>query len=210
MADTKISALPASTVPLAGTEVLPIVQSSATKQVSIANLTAGRIQTSNGILQGTAATGYNYTANTPAAGMTSQLLNWYEEGTWTPVIAGSTTAGTYELTASLIGTYTRIGRQVTLQCTLNTAASVTGGGVGNLIMKGIPFAKAANTLSYAAVSSGGLGYTAGGTLFVTFGTSASTSDLYFTLSVANTGVAFQSINLIGASKAINFCLTYWV
>jgi hypothetical protein len=42
MADTKISALPASSTPLAGTEVLPIVQSSATKQVSVANLTAGR------------------------------------------------------------------------------------------------------------------------------------------------------------------------
>ena len=42
MADSKISALPASTTPLAGTEVLPIVQSGATKQVSVANLTAGR------------------------------------------------------------------------------------------------------------------------------------------------------------------------
>lgn len=42
MADVKISGLPASTVPLAGTEVLPIVQSSATRQVSVANLTAGR------------------------------------------------------------------------------------------------------------------------------------------------------------------------
>jgi len=42
MADTKISGLPASTVPLAGTEVLPIVQGSTTKQVSVANLTAGR------------------------------------------------------------------------------------------------------------------------------------------------------------------------
>lgn len=42
MADVKISALPASTTPLAGTEVLPIVQSSTTKQVSVANLTAGR------------------------------------------------------------------------------------------------------------------------------------------------------------------------
>jgi hypothetical protein len=42
MADSKISALPASTTPLAGTEVLPIVQSSTTKQVSIANVTAGR------------------------------------------------------------------------------------------------------------------------------------------------------------------------
>jgi hypothetical protein len=42
MADTKISALPASTTPLAGTEVLPIVQSGVTRQVSVANLTAGR------------------------------------------------------------------------------------------------------------------------------------------------------------------------
>jgi hypothetical protein len=42
MADVKISGLPASTTPLAGTEVLPIVQSGVTKQVSIANVTAGR------------------------------------------------------------------------------------------------------------------------------------------------------------------------
>lgn len=42
MADTKISALTASTVPLAGTEVLPIVQDGTTKKVSVANLTAGR------------------------------------------------------------------------------------------------------------------------------------------------------------------------
>jgi hypothetical protein len=42
MADAKISALPASTTPLAGTEVLPIVQSSTTKKVSVENLTAGR------------------------------------------------------------------------------------------------------------------------------------------------------------------------
>lgn len=42
MADVKISNLPASTTPLAGTEVLPIVQSGATKQVAVNNLTAGR------------------------------------------------------------------------------------------------------------------------------------------------------------------------
>jgi hypothetical protein len=42
MADVKISALPAATTPLGGTEVLPIVQSSTTKKVSIADVTAGR------------------------------------------------------------------------------------------------------------------------------------------------------------------------
>lgn len=42
MANTKISALTTATIPAVGSEVLPIVQSSATKQISIANLTAGR------------------------------------------------------------------------------------------------------------------------------------------------------------------------
>jgi hypothetical protein len=42
MADVKISGLPASTTPLAGTEVLPIVQGGATKQVSVDNLTTGK------------------------------------------------------------------------------------------------------------------------------------------------------------------------
>lgn len=42
MADVKISGLPAATTPVAGTEVLPIVQSGVTKQVSITNLTSGK------------------------------------------------------------------------------------------------------------------------------------------------------------------------
>lgn len=42
MSDKKISQLPASTTPLAGTEVLPIVQSGSTRQVTIDNLTAGK------------------------------------------------------------------------------------------------------------------------------------------------------------------------
>jgi hypothetical protein len=42
MADKKISQLTNATTPLAGTEVLPIVQSGSTVKVSVANLTAGR------------------------------------------------------------------------------------------------------------------------------------------------------------------------
>ena len=42
MADLKISALPAATVPLAGTEVLPIVQSGSTVKVTVDNLTTGK------------------------------------------------------------------------------------------------------------------------------------------------------------------------
>jgi hypothetical protein len=42
MADLKISALTGATTPLAGTEVLPIVQGGSTVKVAVSNLTAGR------------------------------------------------------------------------------------------------------------------------------------------------------------------------
>lgn len=42
MADKKISQLAAATTPLAGTELVPIVQGGATKQVAVTDLTAGR------------------------------------------------------------------------------------------------------------------------------------------------------------------------
>ena len=80
MADTKISALPVSTTPLAGTEVLPIVQSSSTVQVSVANLTAGRavatgaltvtgaatVSTTLGVTGTISGTGYSFSGSAPA------------------------------------------------------------------------------------------------------------------------------------------------
>jgi len=59
MADAKISALTAATTPLAGTEVLPIVQSGTTKKVSVANLTAGRVV---GMLRGNIEGAYDAAA----------------------------------------------------------------------------------------------------------------------------------------------------
>ena len=69
MADLKISALTASTTPLAGTEVLPIVQSSTTKQVSVANLTAGRaVSAASLTTTGNAAIGTSLTTQTTITG----------------------------------------------------------------------------------------------------------------------------------------------
>lgn len=49
MADKKISALTAATTPLAGTEVLPIVQGGSTVKVSVNNLTAGKTVQAQGL-----------------------------------------------------------------------------------------------------------------------------------------------------------------
>ena len=50
MADKKISALTGATTPLAGSEVLPIVQGGSTVKVSVANLTAGRSTSASEII----------------------------------------------------------------------------------------------------------------------------------------------------------------
>jgi hypothetical protein len=150
MADTKISALPASTTPLAGTEVLPIVQSGVTRQVSIANLTAGRAISGSSVtastgnfVVGTSGQGIDFSANIPAAGMTSELFNWYEEGTFTPTIIGTTTAGTgtYSLQT---GTYTRTGRVVRFNVAITWSAHT---GTGNMDIAGLPFTASATANS---------------------------------------------------------------
>lgn len=224
MANSKISALTSATTPLAGTETLPIVQSSTTKQVSVANVTAGRtvdvnillanstnvdgnwkvqanasssgvtgvgvnnnggygayltydntgrysgggaglrniantpiyIETNNTIIgkfdtsgnyvPSTAAKGIDFTANTPAAGMTSQLLNWYEQGTWTPTVTAN--VGTILTLGTVVGSYTRIGRQVTVMfdCTI----TLNGTGASYIKVAGIPFA----SVTYVASGAG--------------------------------------------------------
>jgi hypothetical protein len=85
------------------------------------------------LIQGTAAKGINFTANTPAAGMTSQLLNWYEEGNYTPTItAFSGSLTTYTASAK----YTRIGRQVTVTLVVSIT---TNGTAATLIRATLPF-----------------------------------------------------------------------
>ena len=97
---------------------------------------AGQLRILNdNLLISTAAKGVNFTANTPAAGMTSQLLNWYEEGTWTPNQGGGLTViGAF--TSS--GKYTRIGRNVIVSGTVTGATSVALAAAG-IITTNLPF-----------------------------------------------------------------------
>jgi hypothetical protein len=68
MADKKISALTGATTPLAGSEVLPIVQSGATVKVSVADLTAGRATSALSYAAGNNI-GFNNTAPLLYSGM---------------------------------------------------------------------------------------------------------------------------------------------
>jgi len=92
----------------------------------------GDVQMSTGnLVVGTSGKGINFSANTHAAGMTSELLNWYEEGTWTPADASG--AG---LSLTATGTYTRIGRMVMAQFDITYPSTAS---TANTVISGLPF-----------------------------------------------------------------------
>jgi hypothetical protein len=149
MADTKISALTASTTPLAGTEVLPIVQGGVTKQVSVANLTAGRALsateltlTTGNLVIGTAGKGIDFSADGQAAGMTSELLDDYEEGTYAVNLYDASSAGNASPT-TVTGYYTKIGQQVTVAFRNLNDIDTTGMTAANPLYISLPFQSAA-------------------------------------------------------------------
>ena len=132
MANTKISALPASTTPLAGTEVLPIVQSSTTKQVSVANLTAGRAVATGALSVTGAATVSTTLAVTGAATLSSTLA-----------VTGATTLSSVATTTGTISTTpsgsTDIANKAyvdTVAQGLDTKASVVAGTTANITLSG--------------------------------------------------------------------------
>lgn len=204
MADKKISALTGATTPLAGTEVLPIVQGGATVKVSIADLTAGRAVGSAGgtftdnHVQGTAAKGVNFTANTPAAGMTSRLLNWYEEGTWTPAITLGSGSVTY---TSRAGRYTRIGRLVTIEGTIVLASVSTP--ASSLSITGLPF-----TVNAAVPAGVAMLYNNCGSNVLMGQSVNSGTSLIFYKYVA--GALANAGDVLTATSTITFSITYSV
>jgi len=104
MADLKISALTASTTPLAGTEVLPIVQSGTTKQVSVANLTVGRDTTVKNLI----ATG----ALTVGTSGTYGVGTVYADASWGMLFTSATSAPTQANFAWLTYAGAEIARMV--------------------------------------------------------------------------------------------------
>jgi len=129
---------------------------------------------------GTAAKGINFTANTNAPGMTSELLNWYEEGTWTPTQgAGLTVVGAF----TSVGRYTRIGRVVTATGYVNGATSVTLAS-GGILCSGLPYNAGDNGVGSSInndQSSGGQILIGSGGADI-YGTAiAATPRIYFTL-----------------------------
>jgi len=97
----------------------------------------GDVNLSTGnLVIGTDGKGIDFSATSHPAGMTSELLDDYEEGIFTPTIVGSTTSGTGTYSAQ-VGFYTKIGRQVTVY---GRVAITNHTGTGNMLIGGLPYA----------------------------------------------------------------------
>ena len=191
MADKKISALTAATTPLAGTEVLPIVQSGTTKKVSVSDLTAGRVAAVNGV--------QFPSVQVPSTNV--NLLDDYEEGTWTPSVGGDATYTIQE------GLYVKVGRFVYVQGKI--AVNVLGTGAAN-VMSGLPFAAVATPQS-----------TGGAGAIYYFGSLASSvTSLVPWVNPGTANVYFGSLGAAASSMTgvttvfqngtrIDFCLNYY-
>ena len=128
--------------------------------------------------------------------MTSELLDDYEEGTWTPTVGGT---ATYTAQA---GYYIKVGRRVTIwgQCTINTI------GTGSVLtVNGLPFSPSQS----GTTPSGSVSYfssLASSVIFITpyvFGTS-----VWFNGTNSSTATALNNIGVNGNSSAIGFTVTY--
>jgi hypothetical protein len=154
MADKKISALTSATTPLAGTEVLPIVQSGSTVKVAVSDLTTGRavsateLTLTTGNLIVTNGQGIDFSA-TPGTG-TSELFADYEEGTWTP----ANPQVTLSVTSAV---YTKIGRCVNFECRVAWPANVDA---TQASITGLPFTPSGQDYPVTVYSNSGSGASA--------------------------------------------------
>jgi hypothetical protein len=133
---------------------------------------AGNVTLSTGnLVIGTAGKGIDFSA-TPGTG-TSELLADYEEGTWTPTQgAGLSVGGTF----SSSGTYTKIGREVTVYGSLTGSTSIAAA-AGNVLTAGLPF-----TPGYTGFGGASNAFIGAGSVITNSG-----ADVYTVSAIANAG-----------------------
>ena len=140
----------------------------------------------------------------------NELVKQYpQHGSWTAVVRGSGTAGTYEI-ATQRCRYTRIGRRVFLDVGIIFAGAITGGGTGDLNITGAPYSKAANTLPIGSVRLSGIDMvTTGASVILTFNSLGSAvSTLQINETVDNAAPNTVQISGVAANDQIFGSICY--
>jgi hypothetical protein len=137
----------------------------------------------------------------------ANVLDYYEEGTWTPTLVGSSTAGSYTLT-SATAKYTRIGRVV--HVTFSSIITTNTAGTGVARFGGLPFAKMSGTiLTGAAWTSVVTLPVANSGISANAWTSSADSTFYFVANRSGTSPYDILCSDIGAGAQVATSFTYF-
>jgi hypothetical protein len=111
------------------------------------------------LIIGTAGRGVDFSADPSAPGMTSELLDDYEEGTWTPQISFEVPGDLSIVYSRNAGRYQKIGNTVYVSFTIfaSTFTHSTASGVARIT--GLPFTQLNVTANFTGVAVGLEGYT---------------------------------------------------
>jgi hypothetical protein len=167
---------------------------------------AGGLQVVNSISVGnatptTSGAGITFPA-TQSASSDANTLDDYEEGTFTPIAYGLSSAGTTTYN-SQVGSYTKIGNLVTVNFNINVA-SMTG--TGALALGGFPFTSASNQGGSAPVMLENLDWGGGSYVQMYMGDSRTYAIPYYMTD--NSGWSAQQVN--NEQFAAIFTLSYRV
>ena len=148
----------------------------------------GDVTVSTGnVVMGTSGKGIDFSATANSSGtMTSELLNDYEEGTFTATLTGTVANPTIPVTTT--GRYTKIGRVVSISAFFSSV--ITTGASGRIQITGLPFT---NNSSITSVG------TAAFNSMATF-----TGSPFASLAASDTTVIMFSSNSAASYAAVNF------
>lgn len=135
------------------------------------------------VIIGTAGKGIDFSAVTPSAGVTNQILTQYEEGTWTPNQgSGLTVVGAFTSN----GIYTKIGRFINVSGSVSGATSIAVSAVGQ-ICDNLPFVKNGQSIATGNVVD---------------------SSLSLSSALAVGGAVLYSVNAINLGASLYFSVVY--
>jgi len=139
---------------------------------------------------------------TQSASSDANTLDDYEEGTFTPILYGLTTAGT-TVYSDQVGYYTKIGNLVTLayQVTVDSAS-----GTGGLALGGFPFTTSANGSGSASVMVNALNWGGGSYIQLYIGGNRTYAIPYYFAD----DVVWNAQQVVNESQAFIATITYRV
>ena len=165
-----------------------------------------QVETSANGLAFPSGKGIDFSATSDLGGKTSELLDDYEEGTYTPILTGSSSNPTQSY-AHQNGYYTKIGRLVHVSVDIKMAASGVSGGSG-VVLLNLPFNQANLTNNQGAAASIGYAPSWGAITPTAAYSSPNDTVLYLLGNDKDTGANFVQASQVGNDTRLIIGFSY--